>query len=389
VSGLGGLLAGCGFESAEPPKKAPLPQPKRPVLWPILAANKPIAGGQIPEANATLKVLAWAHRIGHRCLDDFMKANRCEVELTSYTSMTHALSILRRRKGQFDVFMGAPTDLVGRLVGRAVIQPLNHSYIPNIREAWPIYNDPYYDSHWQYTVPYSVFTTGIAWRKDHVDLDPYALANGWEFPWRAGAKGKTAVLDDYRETIGLGLLRDNDAPINSTDPYLLNKARDALIELDGLVGLRIDNQTTGRLASGRASVHHAWSGQVVAAAKKLPAGVSVDVLGYWFPPDGTGPVANDTMTILRGARNPVLAHLFLNFMLDRNNALKNIAATGFTQPLTYATPSRLVDLGILPSSLTSAAVMATFFDRGIKELEINSAADQLWRQAWSAVKSHA
>jgi spermidine/putrescine transport system substrate-binding protein len=386
MGGIGGLLAGCGLDSAELPEKTPLPQPRRPVIWPILAANKPIAGGLQPEANATFKVLAWAHRLSHRCLGDFSKTYRCEVELTSYTSMAQALSILRRRRDQFDVFVGAPTDLIGPLVGQAQIQPLNHSYIPNIREAWPVYTDPYYDSHWQYTVPYSVFTTGIAWRKDQVDLDPYALANGWEFPWRAAIKGKTAVLDDYRATIGLALLRDDDDQLNSTDPYLLNHARDALVELDGLVDLRINNKTVAELASGRSVIHHAWSGQVVAAAKKLPLGIPADVLGYWFPPDGAGPVANDTMTILRGAGNPVLSHLFLNFMLDRHNALTNIAATGFAQPLSYAAPSRLVHLGILPSSLTSAAVMATFVDRGLKELQITPAADMLWRQAWRAVR---
>ena len=160
------------------------------------------------------------------------------------------------------------------------------------------------------------------------------------FPWKAASKGKTAVLDDYRESIGLALLRDNDrSAINSSDPLLINQARDALLDLDKLVGLRIDNDTAAQLASGQTWIHHAWSGQVVAAAKKLPPDVPIGVLGYWFPPEGAGPVANDTNTILRGAQNPVLAHLFLNFMLARNNALHNIAATGFTQPLTYATPS--------------------------------------------------
>jgi len=389
MSGAGGLLAGCGLDSAALPKKTPLPEPNRPVVWPILAANKPIAGGLPPEANATFRVLAWAHRLSHNCLDAFAKAYRCEVELTSYTSMAQALSILRRRRDQFDVFVGAPTEQIGPLVGRAQIQPLNHSYIPNIGEAWPVYTDPYYDSHWQYTVPYSVFTTGIAWRKDQVDLDPYALANGWELPWRAAIKGKTAVLDDYRATIGLALLRDNDDQLNSTDPYLLNRARDALIDLDGLVDLRINNSTVAELATGRSFIHHAWSGQVVAAAKKLPRGVPDDVLGYWFPPDDVSPVANDTMTILRRSGNPVLSHFFLNFMLDRHNALTNIAATGFTQPLTYATPSRLVQLGILPSSLTSTAVMSTFLDRGLKELQITPAGDLLWRQAWQAARRQA
>ncbi len=144
-----------------------MPQPKRPVRWPILTANRPIATGLGPEANATLRVLAWVDRVSQRCLDDFSKAYRREVELTSYSSMAEALATLRQGRDRFDVFMGAPTNQIGNLVGKALIQPLNHSYIPNIGEAWPVYTDPYYDSGWQYTVPYSIFTTGIAWRKDH------------------------------------------------------------------------------------------------------------------------------------------------------------------------------------------------------------------------------
>ena len=65
----------------------------------------------------------------------------------------------------------------------------------------------------------------------------------------------------------------------------------------------------------------------MAAARQLPPGVPVEALGYWFPPDGKGPVANDTGTVLRGAQNPVLAHLFLNFLLNQANAMHNIAWT--------------------------------------------------------------
>jgi spermidine/putrescine transport system substrate-binding protein len=359
-------------------------------MWPIAAANKPIAGGQLPEANATLKVFGWAGRVGQRCLDDFSRAYRCRVELTTYASVPEALA--RVSSGRFDVFMGAPTHLIGILVGRSIIQPLNHGYIPNISEAWPVYADPYYDSHWQYTVPYTAYTTGIAWRKDHIDMDPYTLPNGWEFPWLANAAGKTAILEDYRQSIGLGLLKNSVTDINSTDPLVINNARDALLNLDRLVSLSIDNKVRRQLATSRSWIHHAWSGQAVAAAKRLPRGVPVEVIGYWFPPDGAGPVANDTNTVLRGARNPVLAHLFLNFMLDHRNAMHNMAATGFMMPLTYASISRLLSEGVLPPSLASAAVVSTYWDHGLKELQILPAVDMLWRQAWQAVRrdsSHA
>lgn len=354
-------------------------------MWPISAANKPIAGGQLPEANATLKVFGWAGRVSHRCLRDFAKAHRCRVELTTYSSMGQALARVLNGGDRFDVFMGAPTYLIGMLVARSVIQPLSHGYIPNISEAWPVYTDPYYDSHWQYTVPYTAYTTGIAWRKDHIDMDPYALVNGWEFPWLANAAGKTAILNDYRESIGLALQKNFVTDINATDPLVINRARDALLHLDRLVGLKIDNNVKAQLATTQSWIHLAWSGQAVAAAKRLPRGVPVEVIGYWFPPSGKGPVANDTNTVLRGARNPVLAHLFLNFMLDRNNAMRNMAATGFTMPLTYSSVSRLIHEGIVPPSLTSAVVVSTYWDHGFKEFQFLPAVDMLWKQAWQAV----
>jgi len=358
-------------------------------MWPIDPANKPIADGQLPETDATLEVYTWPGHVSQRCLSDFSKTYRCTVRRTNFTTIVEALRTLIHGRDRFDVFMGVPTDVIGLLVSRSLIRPLNHSYIPNISQAWPVFTDPYYDSHWLYTVPYTVFTTGIAWRKDMVDLDPYALANGWTFPWVAKSRGRTAILADYRESIGLGLLKIGVRDLNTTDPLLIDDARQALLDLTDLVSLRINNTTSRQIASGRSWVHHAWSGQAVAAARYLPPGVPVDVIGYWFPPTGAGPVANDTNTVLRRAQNPVLAHLFLSFMLDRTNVMHNVAATGYTQPLTYVTPARLVSEGVLPASLTSAAVLSTYFDRGLKKFEIPSAADLLWRQAWHAVNHRA
>ena len=65
----------------------------------------------------------------------------------------------------------------------------------------------------------------------------------------------------------------------------------------------------------------------------MPKGVPVDVVGYWFPKDGKGPIANDTNTVLRSSSNPVLAHLFVNYLMDETVALKNISYNGYMQPL--------------------------------------------------------
>ena len=96
-------------------------------------------------------------------------------------------------------------------------RPLNHSYIPNITQAWTQYQNPFYDQNWQYTVPYTIYTTGIAWRKDKVDENPYAMANPWAMPWNAKYKGKVAILDDYRESLALGMMKNGNFDPNTTE----------------------------------------------------------------------------------------------------------------------------------------------------------------------------
>jgi spermidine/putrescine-binding protein len=126
---------------------------------------------------------------------------------------------------------------------------------------------------------------------------------------------------------------------------------------------------------------------MAAAPQYMPKGVPVEVVGYWFPPDGKGPVGNDTITVLRSAPNPVLAHHFLNYMLDLPNVLTNISFNGYMQPLNEITPQRLVQEKLLPPSLMSTAVLPSFFRRGVMELQLPAATRNLWSQTWLQVKS--
>ena len=55
----------------------------------------------------------------------------------------------------------------------------------------------------------------------------------------------------------------------------------------------------------------------------LPEGTPPDVLSYWGPETG-GVVQNDFIAITSAAEKPALAHAFLNFMLDEQNAYDNL-----------------------------------------------------------------
>jgi hypothetical protein len=126
---------------------------------------------------------------------------------------------------------------------------------------------------------------------------------------------------------------------------------------------------------------------MAAAGEYMPKGVSVDVVGYWFPTDGRGPVANDTNTVLTSSTSPVLAHLFLNYLENLPDALENISWNGYMQPLNEITPQRLVTEKILPPALMPTAVVPSMFRRGLGELQLPVDADALWQQAWLVVSN--
>jgi spermidine/putrescine transport system substrate-binding protein len=389
-TGLAALAGGSLLEACAPALAGsgtvPLPRPNNPVTWPRFADNPAIKSGLPPETGATLQIYNWVAYVNQSCLNNFAKKYNCKVQVTTFNTMNEAMSKLRSGLA-FDVFMGVTVDVLGQLIESKLVQPLNHSYIPNIAQAWPDFTSPFYDRGWQYTVPYTIYTTGMAWRKDLVHENPYAMRNPWAMPWQSKYRGKVAILDDYREGISLGLMKNGLFNLNTTDPRQIALSRRSLEELSRLVGVRIDNNDYTEVPAGNTWIHHAWSGDMAAAPSYMPKGVPVEVVGYWFPTNGKGPVANDTNTVLRSATNPVLAHRFLNYMEDLPNVLENISFNGYMQPLNEVTPQRLVKEKLLPPSLISTAVVPEYFRHGVGELQLPVDADALWQQAWLVVSN--
>jgi spermidine/putrescine transport system substrate-binding protein len=377
---VGGLLAGCGGSSSNVTGAGgvPLPRQDNPVKWPIYSGNKPIASGLAPETGATLQLYNWVAYINEAVIKTFCKQHNCNYSLTTFNNMEEAISKLTSGQLKFDIFF--PTvDVLGQLVEAKMIRPLNHSYIPNLANTWPDYHSPFYDVGSQYTMPYSIYTTGMAWRKDKVNLTP-----SWNMPWQgAPYKGKVAVLSDYRETMGLAMLRAGNLNLNTTNPVEIRAAGKALQQLSSLTNVRIDNNDYTDVPTGKTWIHHAWSGDMASSYAYLPKGTPVDVLGYWFPADHRGPVANDLMVSMTSGSNPVLSHMFINYFLDTHNALENYSYYGYMSPLNGVTPARLISEKLLPPQLTSTVVLPDYFRHSIFELELPPAANALWESTWN------
>ena len=82
----------------------------------------------------------------------------------------------------------------------------------------------------------------------------------------------------------------------------------------------------------------------------MPKGVPVSTIGYWRPAKGAV-VGSDMITMLQGAKNPVLAHHFLNFLLDNKHGVENFSWMGYMPPLKVINPAKVIAQGYIPKNL--------------------------------------
>jgi spermidine/putrescine transport system substrate-binding protein len=325
------------------------------VTWPIASDNAPIASGLKPEQGATLNVYNYTDYLDPAAMKSFQaryKASGVKVKLTTFNDIPEALAKIRSGDVPFDVFIGSSYDTIGKMVLAGLVRPLNHIYIPNIKNVWPEFTNPFYDGGWRYTVPYTIYTTGIAWRTDMVKEDIAKLPNPWDVFWDPQFQGKISVLDDYRETPSMVLLREGNPDVNTGDDAALAKVQADLLAMTKATKPKITINHYSELpeASTRSPLLVRRRGQhaVLPAQGRRPGHPAVLV-----PGDGKGLVNNDLVLVLRNGKNPVLSHLFLNHLLDTDVSLGNFGATGYQPPQVSLTPSELVDQEYVPSNLSS------------------------------------
>jgi spermidine/putrescine transport system substrate-binding protein len=398
LSGADALLSACGgaAQSAATttaggngvlmgPGGIPLARRDHPVTLPIYSDNEPIASGKNLEAGP-LNLFNWDAYINPATVKAFEKEFNVKVSVTTFENEEEAIAKLTSGQTKFDVWW-ATVDYVSRAVAGKLIQPINHSYLPNLKNVWPALQNPYYDQHSRYTVPYAVYTTGIAWRTDKVQKAPPDYANPYDIFWDSHQyAGKVAILDDQREALGMTLLRRHFYDINTEDPKQIAKAQKDLSQLTSIANVKVNVNDYTDLPSGKTWISQAWSGDIAGAPYYLPKGVKPSVLGYWSP-KAKAETQNDMITVLRTAKNPVLAHAFLNFMLDNKNGIDNFSWNGYIPPLEAIDPNTLVAQGYIPPNLSSTIVRKSDFVKGVTIDALTTKGQALWQDAWSNFKA--
>jgi spermidine/putrescine transport system substrate-binding protein len=152
------------------------------------------------------------------------------------------------------------------------------------------------------------------------------MTGSWRDLGEADSGDRSFLLDDIQEAIGMANLV-NGYPLNETDSDKLEESKNYLVDLKpNLRGVSADTITN--MVSGNAYIQHLWNGDIV----NIRYGVD-NPEDFKFQKCKEGlPVGSDNFVIPVNADHPGTALLFIEYMLEPENAAQNVEWMGYPMP---------------------------------------------------------
>ena len=192
-----------------------------------------------------------------------------------------------------------------------------------------------YDPGNTYTVPYQWGTTGIGYNVNAVGFEVTSWQDMFEYD------GPVSWLSDVPGMFGIALLMQGYDP-NTRDVDEIEEAKEFLIE-NGRNVVYI-NQDDGQevLLRGEAHMVIEYSGDIFQIIEECEC----DDFAYVIPEEGTN-FWVDSVAIPVGARNPELAHVFIDYLLDPQVSADIANYTAYGTPNQAAIEAGLIDEELL------------------------------------------
>jgi spermidine/putrescine transport system substrate-binding protein len=369
-----------------------LARPDSPVTLPIADDNQPIADGLDVEAGP-LRIYGYADYIWKKDRNKFAEQFNTEVEYTSFETPEEMIAKMQAQGSSFDLLVTITIENVGKLATGGLIQPLNHSYLPNFeKNAWSAVRDPFYDKGSQYTVPYAVFSTGFGYRNDLVKDDLSQLDNPYDALWDTQYSGMVHLLNGARDTLSAAQLRAG-IDVNTTDQGDLDTVSKMLQDGVDSMNWKFDHVDYNEL-NNQFVIHHTWSGQMTYYQYYLPKDISIEQFSWVWPPQTPskkpGLISNDCFAIPKGCKNPVLAHAMIDFLYDPEIAMENYSYEGYQPPINQFDADQVVSDGIVPDNLRNTLLTEDDYPLGsdpaeVIELELPPDVNQRYEQIYQQV----
>jgi spermidine/putrescine transport system substrate-binding protein len=277
-----------------------------------------------PKVDGDLVYFNWADYVHPKVLKGFKSEYGVNIIQSNFDSMEGMQAKLSAGNRYDIIFPSA--QWVQKLNAANQLYPIDHSVLKNAASIFDYYDyftDPWYDPGSAHSIPFTMYKTGIAWRKDKLG----DLSGSWNDLWNEKAKGHTFLLDDRDEVLGMAALLLG-LPLNTADKDDLDKIVDKVSTLRPYLRA-FSSDDYNNLLSGDAWLHQTWSGDMAALLWQAD---DPSIYGFEAPSEGA-PVNTDTYAIPTNAKHPGTALLFIDYMLRPENVEKNINYIGYPMPV--------------------------------------------------------
>lgn len=321
------------------------------------------------QAEAQLSLYNWGDYINPEVLSRFTAQTGIKVTLDTYGSNEEMLAKLQAGASGYDiVFPSVHMHDSMSVLGMLAKIDINQS--PAFANIDPAFLRAKSDPQGQYCLPYAWGSVGILYNKNQVSKPLLSWA---DFFAEAEAGKKVILLDDMRESLGVGLIV-NGHSVNSSSIEQIKQAADWLMARKSLISA-FTYDSVPMVQSGDVAAAHYFVGGMMYVQQ------DPQNLAYVIPEEGASLYQED-MCVLASAPNKDNAKRFMEFFLQ-----PEIAALNAAQQMN-GTPNKAA-LALLPPELRDnpqinppPAVMAklqifTDLGKGLKQYD----------RAWTKVRT--
>lgn len=285
-----------------------------------------------------LHIYHWEGYINPDLITKFEQQFKCKVESDIFGSLEELSVNVAKGEKKYDIVFPA-SSTARELYADRLIQDIDHSKIPNLKNIDLDLIARSNDSPMKYSVPYTILFTGIAYNKNKIKN----IRPTWAVFGRPDLAGKTALLDDEREVLGAAS-KMLGYSYNASDDIQLRKAANIVLAWKRNNAAFGDNRDLEEgLISGKYDLIQDYSGDALNLIKTHPE------IDFVLPQEGTS-INVDTFVIPRASANTELAYDFINFFLDAEIGKENMLY------ILYLTPN-LAARELLPKEFLSNAII--------------------------------
>lgn len=255
--------------------------------------------------STELNLFVWTEYIPPDMQECFELVYGIKVNRDEYSANEEMYAKLSAGSSAYDLVQ--PTDyIVSLMIRQGLIQELDHSKLPALKNFDSNYLNFSFDSGNKYTIPYQAGTDAIVVNTDTVTNVPQS----WADLWKPEYAGKMIFLDDSRATIGMVLLTLG-YDVNTKDPAQLDEAKQKLAELvPGIKAFDSDSPKTSLIA-GDVDLGMTWTGEAFLAQQEKPA------IQYVYPTEGAI-LWQDNWAMPKDAPHQDAAYAWLNYTNQGN-----------------------------------------------------------------------